>query len=173
MARLAGPARLVVVAAAVGFLLHVELQPDLRHLHHLERIHVNAVVGAVSHEPRGTVLFGSTGTSGAIFSSFDFGHPANVLDHLVALRVPSLDYIDDDACERVLAFLNGPATPATASGSSTPRRPDEAAAAQAALGVAPVAGRYFVVRSATPLPPSALIRKGVEAARRAGRRRCR
>ncbi len=162
VARLAGPARLVVVAAAVGFLLHVELQPDLRHLHHLERIHVNAVVGAVSHEPRGTVLFGSTGTSGAIFSSFDFGHPANVLDHLVALRVPSLDYIDDDACERVLAFLNGPATPRYGLWLFYAASTDEAAAAQAALGVAPVAGRYFVVRSATPLPPKELIRKGVE-----------
>ena len=46
------------------------------------------------------MLFGSTGTSGAFFSQFDYGHPANLLDHYVALRVPSLDYVDDDSCER-------------------------------------------------------------------------
>ena len=62
------------------------------------------------HEPAGTVLFGSTGTSGAFFSSFDYGHPANLLDHYVALRVPSLDYVDDDSCERALEpFVRGDA----------------------------------------------------------------
>jgi hypothetical protein len=159
-ARLLGPARLFLVVVAAGFLLHVELQPDLRHLHRLERIHVNAVVAAVAHEPSGTVLFGSTGTSGALFSSFDFGHPANVLDRLVALRVPSLDYVDDDSCERVLPFLNGPATPRRGLWLFYAASPEEAAAAQAELGVAPVAGSYFVVRSG-PLPPRELIEHGL------------
>ncbi len=158
--RHAGPARLLVLAVAVGWLLHVELGPDLRHLHHLERIHVNAVVDAVSHEPSGTVLFGSTGTSGAFFSSFDFGHPANVLDHLVALRVRSLDYVDDDSCERVLSFLNGSQRPRNAVWIFYAASPDEAAAARAALGSAPIAGRYFVVRTRAPLVPRALIRRG-------------
>ena len=160
--RLAGRAQILVVAVVVGFLLHVDLQPDLQHVHRLEGMRVNAVVAAVSNEPKGTVLFGSTGTSGAFWSSFDFGHPANVLDHLIALRVSSLDYVDDDSCQRVLGFLHGPATPRYGVWVFYASTPEEAAAAQKAFGVAPVAGRYFVVRSAEPLPPRALIRKGLE-----------
>ncbi|HZQ15879.1 MAG TPA: glycosyltransferase family 39 protein [Gaiellaceae bacterium] len=160
VARLARRLQLVLVGAAVAWLVVVSLHPVLRHRRHLERIDVNAVVAAVAHEPAGTVLFGSTGTSGAIFSSFDFGHPANVLDHLVALRVPALTLVDDDACQRVLPFLHGPQRPRRAVWLFYAASPDEAAAARAALGVAPVAGRYFVVRSA-PLPPRALIRQGL------------
>jgi hypothetical protein len=40
--------------------------------------------------------------------------------------------------------------------------PDEAAAARRALGVAPVAGGYFVVRSRTKLAPRALVRRGLD-----------
>jgi hypothetical protein len=155
-----GRGRYVVLAIAVGWLLHVSLHPTLRHRRHVEAIRVNAAVDAVSQEPAGTVLFGSTGTSGAIFSSFDYGHPANVLDHLLALRVRSLDYVDDDSCERVLPFLDGPQTPRFGLWVFYAAGADEAAAARKALGVAPAAGRYFVVRSPKPLPPRALIRSG-------------
>ena len=155
-----GWGRYVVLAISVGWLLHVSLHPTLRHRRHVEAIHVNAIVDAVSREPSGTVLFGSTGTSGAIFSSFDYGHPANVLDHLLALRVHSLDYVDDDSCERVLPFLDGPQTPRYGLWVFYAAGADEALAAQKALGVAPVAGRYFVVRTPKPLPPRALVRFG-------------
>ncbi len=84
---------------------------------------------AVEHEPAGTVLFGSTGTSGANFSAFDYGHPANILDHLIALRVHSLDYVDDDACERVEPFLLGPQTPRYGLWVFYAASPDETAAA--------------------------------------------
>jgi hypothetical protein len=155
-----GWGRYVVLAVVVGWLLHVSLHPTLRHRHHVESIGVNSVVGAVSHEPAGTVLFGSTGMSGAIFSSFDFGHPANVLDHLLALRVGSLHYVDDDSCERVLPFLNGPQQPRYGLWVFYAASADEAAAAQKALGVAPVRGRYFILRSAKSLPPRGLVRLG-------------
>jgi hypothetical protein len=39
--------------------------------------------------------------------------------------------------------------------------PDEAAAAQQALAAKPIGGRYFAVRSQTPLAPRALVREGV------------
>jgi hypothetical protein len=155
-----GWGRYVVLAIAVGWLLHVSLHPTLRHRRHVESIDVNAVVSAASHEPAGTVLFGSTGTSGANFSSFDYGHPANVLDHLISLRVHALDYVDDDSCERVLPFLHGSQQPRYGLWVFYAASPEEAAAAEKALGVAPVAGRYFVVRSAKPLAPRALVQLG-------------
>jgi hypothetical protein len=111
------------------------------------------------------VLFGSTGTSGPPFSSFDYGHPANILDHLVALRVHSLDLVDDDSCERALTFVH----------SRSPRRAiwlfyaaggSEVAAGEHAFGgatgvtVEQVARHYFVVRSRKALPPRALIELG-------------
>jgi hypothetical protein len=111
------------------------------------------------------VLFGSTGTSGQLFSSFDYGHPANILDHLVALRVHSLDLVDDDSCERALAFVQ----------SRSPRRAiwlfyaaggSEVAAGEHAFDAAPsvtvqrVARHYFVVRSRQAQPPRSLIELG-------------
>ncbi len=161
VARLARRWQLLLAAAAVAWLVVVSLHPVLRHRRHLERIHVNAVVAAVAHEPPGTILFGSTGTSGAVFSSFDFGHPANVLDHLVALRVGSVRLVDDDSCGRVEPFLHGPQRPRLGVWLFYAASDGEAAAARAALGVPPVAGRYFVVRSPGPLPPRALIREGL------------
>ncbi len=158
-----------VVVAAVAGLLVLELRDDLRSRRHVSRIHVDAVVRAVAHEPPGTVLFGSTGTRGRIGSGFDFGHPPNLLDHLVALRVPSLRFVDDDSCDRARPFLRGPQRPHyglwlfyAASGA-------EARAGRAALGVAPVAGRFFVVRTDSPLEPRALIVRG-QALRRTWKR---
>ncbi len=157
----AGPLRLVVAALIVAGLVGIEFRSDLQHRHATQRIGVNGLVHAVAHEPRGTVLFGSTGTSGANFSAFDYGHPANVLDHLIALRVPSLTYIDDDACERVEPFLNGRQTPRYGLWVFYAASPDETAAAAKALGATPIGGHYFAIRSAAPLAPRALIREGV------------
>ena len=111
------------------------------------------------------MLFGSTGTSGQLFSSFDYGHPANILDHLVALRDRRLEYVDDDSCERVLPFL---ATTAQRIGIWLfyAASPQEIAAAARAFDRVPgvdvrqVAGHYFVVRSRAALAPRALIRLG-------------
>jgi hypothetical protein len=115
----------------------------------------------VAREPAGSILFGSTGTSGALFSSFDYGHPANILDHLVALRVSSVRLVDDDSCERVEPFLHGPSDKRYGVWVFYAANRSEANAAARALGVEPVAGHYFVVRSARPETPRALIQEGL------------
>ncbi len=158
-----------IVAAAVAGLLALELRDDLRFRRHVGRIHVDAVVQAVSHEPPGTVLFGSTGTRGRIGSGFDFGHPPNLLDHLVALRVPSLRLVDDDSCDRARPFLRGPQRPRYGLWLFYAASSAEAKAARTALRVAPVAGHFFVVRTASPLSPRALIVHG-QALRRTWKR---
>jgi hypothetical protein len=156
----AGTWRVLVAVLLVAGLAAVEVRFDLDHRRATHRIGVDSIVDAVRHEPAGTVLFGSTGTSGANFSAFDYGHPANLLDHLVALRVPSLTRVDDEACTNLEPFLRGTRLryglwifyAASA---------DEAAAAERALATRPVAGRYFAVRSRTPLAPRALVREGL------------
>jgi hypothetical protein len=162
IARWAGSWRFVVLVLLVAGLLAVEIRYDVHHRNAVHRIGVDAVTQAVARAPAGSVLFGSTGTSGALFSSFDYGHPANILDHLVALRVPAVQLVDDDSCGRVEAFLQQPA--------STRRiglwlfyaaTRGEAAAGERALGIEPVGGHYFVVRSRRAVSPRALIREGL------------
>ena len=134
----------------------------------MRRIGVDSVVNAVERAPHGSILFGSTGTSGALFSSFDYGHPANILDHLVALRVSSVELVDDDSC-RASAAVRAAGRPgrATASGSSTPRRPRRPGPPRTRCArvdgtrVERVGRHYFVVRTTTQLAPRALIRRGV------------
>jgi len=164
-ARFAGPFRLVVIVAAVGWLLVHELHYDLRHRDHTRAIGVEAVADAAARQPAGSVLFGSTGTSGALFSAFDYGHPANLLDRYVALSVHSLDLVDDDSCERALPFLQGAQTPRYGIWLFYAVAPEEQQAAATALArtgaVIDRPGRaYFLLRSPKPLAPEALIRLG-------------
>jgi hypothetical protein len=164
-ARWAGAWRLLALAILVGGLVAIELRFDADRRDGQRDIRLDAVTAAVRHEPAGTVLFGSTGTSGVPFSSFDYGHPANLLDRYLALRVRSLEYVDDDACERAVGFVRG----------NTPKRglwlfyaaaPTEQAAARRAFTKLPgataqeVAGGYFVVRARQALPPRALVALG-------------
>ena len=121
-------------------------------------IGLDAVTQVVRHEPPGTVLFGSTGTSGVSFSSFDYGHPANLLDRYLSLRVPSLEYVDDDSCVRALDFVRG-ASPrrglwALLCGGAgrTGRRPQDLRGAARRVTTDIVDGGYFVVRSRDALP---------------------
>jgi hypothetical protein len=157
----AGAYRLVVATLLVAGLAAVSLRYDLNHKHATQRIGVNALVRAVEHEPPGTVLFGSTGTSGANFSAFDYGHPANILDHLIALRIHSLDYVDDDACQRAEPFLHGSQTKRYGLWVFYAASSDETAAATTALGAQPIGGHYFAVRSSAPLTPRELIAEGL------------
>ncbi len=165
VARWAARWQVLVLAILVAGLVGVELRYDSNRRNGQRDIRLDAVTAAVRHEPPGTVLFGSTGTSGVPFSSFDYGHPANLLDRYLALRVPSLEYVDDDACERAAPFVRSSARKrglwlfyAAAS--------DEQAAARAAFSrlrratAEEVAGGYFVVRSRGALPPRALISLG-------------
>ncbi len=119
----AGTWRVLVAVVLVAGLAAIEVRFDLAHRRATQRIGVDSVVAAVRHEPAGTVLFGSTGTSGANFSAFDYGHPANLLDHLVALRVPSLTRVDDEACANLAPVPAHHGSRATACGSSTRRHP--------------------------------------------------
>lgn len=160
LASLAGRYRLLVLAPIIAWLLVMELQHDLQHRDATKTIRVDAVVNAVAREPAGAVLFGSTGTSGALFSSFDYGHPANVLDHLVALRVPSVQLVDDDSCERAQPFLGGPSRERYGIWLFYAASPDEAAAGTRAFHREPVGGHYFVVREG-PASPRTLIRMGL------------
>jgi hypothetical protein len=159
--RLAGPLRVLVAALLVAGLAGVEVRYDLNHRDATHAIGVDSIVAAVGHEPAGTILFGSTGTSGANFSAFDYGHPANVLDRLVSLRVHSLRLVDDDSCERAEAFLHGAQAPRYGLWIFYAAGTDEVAAATRALGRDPVGGHYFAVRSSRPLPPRGLIRLGI------------
>jgi hypothetical protein len=156
----AGTWRLLVAIVLVAGLAAIEVRFDLAHRRATQRIGVDAVVAAVRHEPAGTVLFGSTGSSGANFSAFDYGHPANLLDRLVALRVPSLTRVDDEACANLEPFLRT-AKPRYGLWLFYAASPDETAAAERALGTEPIDGHYFAVRSRTPLAPRALVREGV------------
>ncbi|HEV7641967.1 MAG TPA: glycosyltransferase family 39 protein, partial [Gaiellaceae bacterium] len=165
LARFAGPARLVVIAVAVGWLLAHELHYDLRHRDNARAIGVETIAQAVARQPAGSVLFGSTGTSGALFSSFDYGHPANLLDRYVALSVDSVQLVDDDSCARALPFLHAATTPRYGLWLFYAAFPDEERAAAAALArtgamvIRPSPGS-FLLRSPRRLAPEALIRLG-------------
>ncbi len=152
----AGPLRLLVAAILVAGLVGIEMKYDLAHRRATHGIGIDSIVAAVAHEPPGTIVFGSTGTSGANFSAFDYGHPASILDHLLALRVHSLRYVDDDSCERVPAKLHGYGLWVFYAPS-----PDEVAAGEKALQARPIGGHYFAVRSRTPLRRKALIGEGL------------
>jgi Dolichyl-phosphate-mannose-protein mannosyltransferase len=165
LARFAGPFGLLVVAAVVGFLLVHELHYDLRHRDRTQAINIQAVTHAAARQPAGSVLFGSTGTSGTLFSSFDYGHPANLLDRYVALSDGLLQFVDDDACERALPFVQGPQTRRYGIWLFYAAFPDERRAAAAALArtgavfVRPAPG-YFLLRSPQKLGAQDLIRLG-------------
>lgn len=168
VARLGGPARFPVLVLLVAGLVAVELRYDVDRRGNVARIDLGAVTHAVAREARGSVLFGSTGTSGPAFASFDYGHPANILDHYVALRVGGLRLVDDDACAHVAPYLLGPRSASYGIWLFFAAAPAEQAAAFAAFApfasevtVARPTPRYFVVRSLEPQPPRALVELGV------------
>jgi hypothetical protein len=161
IARWARRLRFVVLALLVVGVLAIEIRYDVHHRDAVRRIGVDHVTQTVAREPAGSVLFGSTGTSGALFSSFDYGHPANILDHLLALRVSSVTLVDDDSCQRVEAFLHQSSLRRFGLWVFYAASHDEVAAAERVLGVGPVAGHYFVVRSPRRTSPRTLIREGL------------
>jgi hypothetical protein len=165
IARWAGGLRLVVYALLVAGLVVIEFRYDHNLLARQHGIGLDAVTQVVQREPAGTVLFGSTGTSGAFFSSFDYGHPANLLDRYISLRARSLDYVDDDSCERALSFVRGSRPRrglwlfyAAAPGEERPAR--RAFAGLRDASAQEVDGHYFVVHSRKALPPTDLVRLG-------------
>jgi Dolichyl-phosphate-mannose-protein mannosyltransferase len=168
LARLAGPLRLLVFALIVAGLLAISLRYDVARRHAVHSIQLDAVTQSVGYVARDAVLFGSTGTSGPFFASFDYGHPANILDHYVALRVSGLRVVDDDACTRVAPFLLGPQTPRFGIWLFFAQSQDEWQRGGAALRGVHGTGfvifrptpRYFVIRTVRRLPPRQLVELG-------------
>ena len=161
IARWAGRWSFVVLVLLVAGLLAVEIRYDVHHRDAVHRIGVDAVTQAVAREPKGSVLFGSTGTCGRavlvvrLRASGEHPRPPR--------RAPR---VLGSARRRRLVRARG-AVPARPVG---PRfgvwlfyaaSRGEATAGTRALGVAPVGGHYFVVRSARPESPRALIREGL------------
>ena len=161
----AGRWRLAPAALLVAGLVVIELHDDNGRLRQVHSIGLDVVTNAVRHEPPGTVVFGSSGTLGVSFASFDYGHPVNLLDRYISLRVRSLEYVDDDSCARALGFVRGTA-PHRGLWLFYAAGPDESAAAARALAkqrgvtVEPLDHGYFVVRSKRALPPRALVELG-------------
>lgn len=163
----AGPLRVAVVALLVLALLGIELH-QVNHRRDAQRsIGLDAVTHAVARMPAGSVLFGSTGTSRASGGKLDYGHPANVVDRYLSLRVPRLLLVDDDSCERALSFVRGAAAPRFGVWVFYAAEANEAEAAADAFGrlprvvVARVAGAFFVVRSHSRLQPRELVSLGL------------
>jgi hypothetical protein len=159
LARWAGPLRFPVLVLLVAGLVAVELRYDVDRRHAVAGIQLDAVTHAVAREAAGSVLFGSTGQSGPFFASFDYGHPANILDHYVALRV-DVPLVDDDACARVAPFLLGPQTPRHGLWLFFSPDPISAFGGFPGVTVTRPTPRYFVVRSTHALPPRQLVELG-------------
>ena len=165
VARWAGRLRFVVFVLLIAGLLAVELRYDADRRDTVQGIALDTATRGVERAGGG-VLFGSTGTSGPAFASFDYGHPANLFGHYIALRVP-LRYVPDDSCARVAPFLASSA-PAHGLWLFYANAQDEWQVAAPVLSR--IAGvtverptpRFFVVRSTQALPPRALVTLGLK-----------
>ena len=168
VARWSGRLRFPVLVLLVAGLVAIELHYDVDRRRAVRGIDLAAVTHQVAREADRSVLFGSTGTSGPFFASFDYGHPANILDHYVALRVGGLSVVDDDACARVAPFLLGPQTATHGLWLFFAALPEEWQGGGRAfesfattVTVARPTPRYFVVRSRSALSPRQLVELGV------------
>ena len=159
VARWAGPYRLAVLALLVAGLLAVQIRLDVNRRHAVKGIQLDAATHVVQRVADGAVLFGSTGTSGPFFASFDYGHPANILDHYLALRIHGLQLVDDDACARVAPFLLGPQTPRHGLWVFFSPTPPTGFHPPGVALFRPTP-RYVVARSAAALPPRQLVDLG-------------
>jgi len=161
VARWAGRLRSLVFVLLVAGLLAVELRYDVDRRDAVQGIALSTATHSIERAA-GSVLFGSTGTSGPAFASFDYGHPANLFSHYIALRVP-MRYVPDDSCARVAPFLASAAAPAHGLWLFYANTPDQwEAGAQALSRIAGVTverptPRFFVVRSQEALSPRVLV----------------
>jgi len=165
IARLAGrfwPVALVALAAGA---LAFQLMTTLRHNRNISKLELDHITAVVRSQSSHAVLFGTAGTMDVtgFLGDLNFGRAPNLLDRYLSLRIPSLQLVNDDTCVPVVSYLRG----------SEPRRfglflfyanaPDQQAAAAAAFAKVPgvrvqvPAERYFLLRSAQPLPARALV----------------
>jgi hypothetical protein len=149
------PVLLVFVAGLVAIQLH----DDVARRNQTRGIRLDAVTAAAARASTDAVLFGSSGGQGPIFAAFDYGHPANILDHYIALRV-GVPLVDDDACSRVAPFLLGSQTPRHGLWLFYAYTPVTAFGGFAGVTVTRPTPNYFVVRSTAALPPRQLVDLG-------------
>ncbi len=159
LARWAGAWRVPVLVLLVAGLVAVEVRYDVHRRDAVRSIQLDAVTHAVARVDQDAVLFGSTGTSGPYFASFDYGHPANILDHYLALRIGGLPLVDDDACARVAPFLLGSQTSHHGLWVFFSPTPVSPVFPQGVTVTRPTP-RYFVVRSRAALSPRQLVELG-------------
>jgi hypothetical protein len=165
----AGPARLVVLGVLLAGLMTLEARIVLARQRQLSHLELGRVTSVVKAQSRGAVLFGTTGSQevSGYLGAFNFGRPPGVFDKYLALRIPSLELVDDDTCVPVVSFLAGPVKPRYGIWIFYVARADEVEPGRRALTGVPettldeLAANYFLVRSTRPLAPRALVQIGL------------
>jgi len=168
--RLAWRVRLVAVAALVAALMSVGLRIVLARQTQLAHLGLGQLTTAVRDQSRNTVLFGSTGFTlpGGYLGYFTFGRPPNLADRYLSLRIPSLQFVNDDSCAPVVDFLAKGEPPQHGLWVFWAVQPDDQRKAEAAF--AHIRGidltepfrHFLVVRSTQALPPLQLVELGLE-----------
>jgi 4-amino-4-deoxy-L-arabinose transferase-like glycosyltransferase len=170
LARLAWRLRLVAVAVLVAALMSVGLRIVLARQTQLARLGLGEVTAAVRAESRDAVLFGSTGFTlpGGYLGYFTFGRPPNLADRYLSLRIPSLPFVNDDACGPVVDFLASGEPPRHglwvfwAVQPADQQKAEGAFRRMRAIELTEPYRHFLVVRSTETLPPRQLVELGLE-----------
>ena len=170
LARLAWHLRLVAVAVLVAALMSVGLRIVLARQAQLARLGLGQVTASVRGESRDAVLFGSTGFTlpGGYLGYFTFGRPPNLADRYLSLRIPSLPFVNDDACAPVVDFLAKGGPPRYGLWVFWVVQRDDQRKAEAAftrmhgIGLTEPYRHFLIVRSSEALSPRELVKLGLE-----------
>jgi len=136
----------------------------------LARLGLGQVTAAVRGESRDAVLFGSTGFTlpGAYLGYFTFGRPPNLADHYLSLRIPSLPFVNDDACAPAVDFIAKGGPPRYGLWVFWAVQRDDQQEAEAAFGRTQGVGvtepyrHFLIVRSTQALSATELVQLGLE-----------
>ena len=170
LARLAWRLRVAAVVVLVAAMMSVGLRIVLARQAQLARLGLGQVTAAVRGESRDAVLFGSTGFTlpGGYLGYFTFGRPPNLADHYLSLRIPSLPFVNDDACAPVVDFLakSGPPQYGLWVFWAVQQHDQERAAAvfgrMRGIDLTEPYRHFLVVRSTLALSPRQLVELGLE-----------
>jgi hypothetical protein len=170
LARLGWHLRLAVLVVLVAALMSVGLRIVLARQSQLARLGLGQVTAAVRGESRDAVLFGSTGFTlpGGYLGYFTFGRPPNLADHYLSLRIPSLPFVNDDACAPVVDFIAKGGPPRYGLWVFWAVQRDDQQEAEAAFGRTQGVGvtepyrHFLIVRSTQALSAAALVQIGLE-----------
>ncbi|HEV2590881.1 MAG TPA: hypothetical protein VGU02_03210, partial [Gaiellaceae bacterium] len=165
IASLAGRLWPAALTALVAGAIAVQVTTVQRHNHHLAKLQLNHVTEVVRAESSDAVLFGSAGTmdTTGFLGALNFGRGPNLLDRYLAMRIPSLQLVNDDTCVPVVAYLRGPQRARHGLFLFYANNPDAQAAASSAFAgidgvrVTSPASRYYLVRTTNAMAPRALV----------------